>query len=282
MARLVIVSAPSGTTLQDRGRYGWLHAGVPPSGPLDITAHAAANLSVGNDPGEVAIEIPLGPLRVRSIGGTTISVDGEPPVTLPDGAEHLVVVCERAVRYLAAGGAFEIAPVLGSKATLLVAGLGGFHGRALRAGDALIIGSLSGRAVPGVIPTVSHPSDPAVVQVSPGPHVGRFAEGALQRLVETIWHVSPRSDRVGVRLDGPRILRAGDHSITPPAIAPPAPMVRGAIQITTDGTPIILGPDHPVTGGYPVLAVVSRASQSTLARLRAKRRIRFALADTLL
>lgn len=279
MARLVIVSAPSGTTLQDRGRHGWLHAGVPPSGPLDITAHAAANLSVGNDPGDVAIEIPLGPLRVRSIGETTISVDGEPPVILRDGAEHVVVVCERAVRYLAAGGGFETAQVLGSKATLLVAGLGGFHGRALRAGDALFIGPPSGRAVPGAIPTVSNPADPAVVQVSPGPHVGRFAEGALEQLVATTWHVSPRSDRVGVRLDGPGILRAGDTATAPPAIALPAPMVRGAIQITTDGTPIILGPDHPVTGGYPVLAVVSRASQSMLARLRAKRRIHFALAD---
>jgi allophanate hydrolase subunit 2 len=84
--------------------------------------------------------------------------------------------------------------------------------------------------------------------------------------------VSAKSDRVGVRLEGPGIPREGDDR------APPTPMVRGAVQITTDGAPIVLGPDHPVTGGYPVIAVVSRASQAVLARLRAKREVRFALA----
>jgi allophanate hydrolase subunit 2 len=103
--------------------------------------------------------------------------------------------------------------------------------------------------------------------------MGRFPEGALEQLLDTVWRISARGDRVGVRLDEGTVPRLGDDR------APPAPMVRGAVQITTDGTPIVLGPDHPVTGGYPVIAVVGRASQAVLARLRAKRRLRFALAD---
>jgi allophanate hydrolase subunit 2 len=206
------------------------------------------------------------------MGATTFSIDGERAMILDDGAEKVVEACPRAVRYLAVAGAFAVEPLLGSRSTLLVAKIGGFEGRALRAGDELPVGSSSGRALAGAIPTVSDPPDPAAVQVFAGPHLARFAAAALTELVETTWQISPHGDRVGVRLDGGKISRA-----PAPPFDLPAPMVRGAVQITTDGTPIVLGPDHPVTGGYPVLAVVSRASQSTLARLRAKRVLRFTL-----
>src|SRR5262249_52132315 len=150
--------------------------------------------------------------------------------------------------------------------------LGGFEGRPLRARDVLRVGAGVGSArLVAARPTVSDPPDPAFVLVMPGPHLRRFPASSWAELLAATWYVSPRSDRVGTRLDGGKIARLGEDR------APPAPMVRGAIQITTDGTPIVLGPDHPVTGGYPVLAVVGRASQALLARLRPKRALRFVL-----
>src|SRR4029077_9336102 len=121
--------------------------------------------------------------------------------------------------------------------------------------------------------SVSDPPEAPTLFIRPGPHLARFATDALEHLVSFLWTISPRSDRVGVRLEGSSVPRLGDDR------APPTPMIRGAVQITTDGTPIVLGPDHPVTGGYPVIAVVGRASQAVLARLRAKREVRFALVD---
>jgi biotin-dependent carboxylase-like uncharacterized protein len=274
MASLIVRAAPAGATVQDAGRPGWLSSGVPPSGPLDPTAHAAANLAVGNEPRAAALEIPLGALRIAAVGALTVSVDGEDPRQLADGEELTVSACERAVRYLAVAGGIDVPEVLGSRATLLAAALGGLEGRPVRVGDVLATNELrSERAhpYPTARPTVSDPSDPAILVVSPGPHLRRFPKRSWDELLETTWHVSARSDRVGTRLDGAAISRHGEDR------APPAPMVRGAIQITTDGTPIVLGPDHPVTGGYPVLAVVGRASQSLLARLRPKRALRFEL-----
>jgi biotin-dependent carboxylase-like uncharacterized protein len=275
MAALVLLAVAPGATVQDAGRPGWLHAGVPPSGPLDATAHAAANLAAGNDPRAAAIEIPLGPLAVRAAGDIALSIDGEPARVLADGAELCVEACARAVRYLAVRGGIDVPIVLGSRATLAVAGLGGFEGRLLRAGDELRIplghAALVSSAAPA--PSVSDPPEHPVLVVRPGPHLPRFPPSSLEGFLSATWQVSARSDRVGVRLEGAGVPRLGDDR------APPTPMVRGAVQITTDGTPIVLGPDHPVTGGYPVIAVVSRASQAILARLRPGRRLHFALAD---
>jgi biotin-dependent carboxylase-like uncharacterized protein len=272
MAELIVRAAPPGATIQDAGRIGWLSAGVPPSGPLDPTAHAAANLAVGNDPRAAAIEIPLGALRVAAVRALTVSVDGEDPQELGEGDELGIAAVERAVRYLAVAGGFDVEEVLGSRSTLALASLGGFEGRPIRSGDILPVGQV--RATERLVtarPTVSDPPDPAIILVTPGPHLRRFPKQSWEELLAITWSVSARSDRVGGRLEGAKITRHGDDR------APPAPMVRGAIQITTDGTPIVLGPDHPVTGGYPVLAVVGRASQATLARLRPNRALRFGL-----
>jgi allophanate hydrolase subunit 2 len=111
----------------------------------------------------------------------------------------------------------------------------------------------------------------ALVEIAAGPHLDRFAPGALERFAAGPWMVSPRSDRVGVRLEGPRVPRDA------PDLALPVPMVRGAIQVTTDGTPIVLGPDHPTTGGYPVIAVVRPSSFGALARVRPGATVTFRL-----
>jgi biotin-dependent carboxylase-like uncharacterized protein len=269
---LRVVSAPPATTVQDGGRSGWLHAGVPPSGPLDPTAHAAANLAVGNRAGAAAIEIPLGALRVGLSGAIAWSIDGEAAVLGSAGDEIAVPACERAVRYLALRGDIDVPAVLGSKATLLSAALGGFEGRPLRAGDVLRVRPerSAWRRLENA-PGVATPDEGVTLRVRPGPHVGQFPAGALEHFLGHAWRVSPRSDRVGTRLEGDAIPRDRDDRL------PPCPMLRGAIQVTTDGTPIVLGPDHPVTGGYPVLAVVTRASQAILARLRPGNGLAFAL-----
>jgi biotin-dependent carboxylase-like uncharacterized protein len=280
-AELRILAAPPATTVQDAGRTGWQHAGVPPSGPLDPAAHAAANLALGNDPREAALEVPLGALRLTALqvagsagAAVRLSIDGGAAQSLAYGEELVVPACLRAVRYVAVAGGFAIPLVLGSRATLLSGGWGGFQGRALRAGDTLPIGTArTDTREPPAVPSVIDPPDPAVLRIRPGPHVGRLPGDLLAHLTGSTWLVSPRSDRVGVRLDGPALQRAGGDR------GPPAPMVRGAVQITTDGTPIVLGPDHPVTGGYPVVAVLSRSSQAMLARLRPARTLRFVLEE---
>jgi biotin-dependent carboxylase-like uncharacterized protein len=269
-----IVSAAPGTTVQDGGRAGWLHAGVPPSGPLDPTAHAAANLAVGNRAGAAALEIPLGSLRLALAGPLVWSIDGAEPVEGTSGDEIAVAAGDRAVRYLAVRGDIDVPVVLGSKATLLSAALGGLDGRPLRAGDVLRVrlDASPWRRLEHA-PSVALPDEGVALRVRPGPHGGQFPAGALEHLLAHGWRVSARSDRVGTRLEGTPIPRDRDDRL------PPCPMLRGAVQVTTDGTPIVLGPDHPVTGGYPVLAVVTRASQALLARLRPGKGLSFALEE---
>jgi KipI family sensor histidine kinase inhibitor len=263
---LVVLSAQPGTTVQDAGRRGWLARGIPPSGPLDPEAHAATNEAVGNAPFAAAIEVPLGSLSVRARGELLVSVDGEAPVRLADGEEWKVAPGSQAVRYVAVRGGIDVPAVLGSRSTLFVARMGGLGGRALRARDVLPVGAEAECEAQGA--GGRQRSEQALV-VDPGPHVDRFPDGALEALLGTTFRVSRLGDRVGVRLDGAKIPR--DR----PDLALPVPMLRGAVQVSTDGTPIVFGPDHPTTGGYPVLAVVRRDAWGALARSRPGEEVRF-------
>ena len=268
---LEILAAPAGATVQDGGRPGQLSRGLPPSGPLDVVGHAAANLAAGNAADAAAIEVPLGGLEVRAHGDLVVSVDGAPAAALRDGERLAVPAVACAVRYLAALGGAAVPARLGARATLLAARLGGLNGRPLRRGDRVPIGEPSGEAPA----TFAEPIEGALmedsgeIEIDPGPHVDRFPPGAMEVLLGTTWRISRWSDRVGVRLEGGRVPREGVD------MALPAPMLRGAVQVATDGTPIVLGPDHPITGGYPVLAVVRRAGQPRLARRRPGEEVRF-------
>ena len=265
---LRVVRAPACATVQDRGRQGILGRGYPPSGPLDPETFAAAASAVGNGDDAAAIEIPLGSLEVEARGSLVLSLDGEPARTLSDGERFVVPTSGRAVRYLAIRGGLEVPTFLGSRSTLVPARLGGFLGRPLRRGDLLGIGEAFGSTGRSP-PDVSQADPDAPLGILPGPHLDRFPSGALDALLAGDWQVSRLSDRVGVRLEGPRIPR------DQPDLGAPVPMIRGAVEITSDGTPIILGPDHPTTGGYPVLAVLTREAQASLARLGPGRSLRF-------
>jgi biotin-dependent carboxylase-like uncharacterized protein len=258
---LLVVAAPACATVQDRGRVGQLGRGIPPSGPLDAEAFAAANAAAGNPAGAAAVEVPQGSLEVEARGGpVVVSVDGEPAVRLAEGERFRVAENARAVRYLAVSGGVEVPVVLGARSTLLAARIGGYLGRPLKRGDLLPVGmeGAPSRSPPAWAP----PASGEALLVDPGPHLDRFPPGAYEALLAGPWRVSRLGDRVGVRLEGARVPREG------PDLALPVPMIRGAVEITTDGTPIVLGPDHPTTGGYPVLAVLRASSQPALARRR--------------
>jgi KipI family sensor histidine kinase inhibitor len=296
-----VLRAPPGTSIQDGGRPGRLHAGLPPSGPIDAELHAAANLAVGNAPDAAALELPFGAFAMASLGTLRLSVDGEEPRTLRDGETLECAAHARAFRYLAVEGGFDVPPLLGARATLAVARLGGFEGRFVRVGDHLPAGTRAASApdvtsaAPHVAGPSSHVASPApsaaglvptslatnttppeapvgvvTIYVDAGPHLERFPREAWGALLASEWTLGRLIDRVGARIEGPRLPREGSD------LTVPCPMVRGAMQISRDGQPIVLGPDHPTTGGYPVLAVVRRASLALLGRLRPGHPLRFA------
>jgi biotin-dependent carboxylase-like uncharacterized protein len=267
---LRVLAVAACATVQDMGRVGRLGQGLPPSGPLDGETFEAANAAVGNAPSTAAIEVALGSLEVEACGaGAIVSLDGEPAVSLAEGERFRVPSSDRAVRYLAVRGGLDVPLVLGARATLIAARLGGHLGRPLRRGDVVAVGD----AEPVASRVVASPGvEAAPLLVDPGPHLASFPAGAYEALLGGAWTLSPKSDRVGVRLEGARIPRDA------PDLALPVPMIRGAIEVTTDGTPIVLGPDHPTTGGYPVLAVVRPSSWTSLARLRPGAPVHFATA----
>jgi allophanate hydrolase subunit 2 len=241
-----------------------MHEGVPPGGALVLELLARANLAAGNDPLAPALEL------FGAIGLTA-----EPPVLVADdaGAVHELcggtpwtLACSGArVRYLAVRGGLDVPLVLGGRGTLLNAGFGGHEGRPLRRGDVLSPANAPARA--GTSPPPPDPASPVAVVL--GPDLPRFAPGAVEALLGSSFVVDALSDRTGIRLRGPALARADRDSEVS------APMVRGAIQVPLGGEPIVLGPDHPTTGGYPVLATVTRASFGSLAMRPIGAEVRF-------
>jgi biotin-dependent carboxylase-like uncharacterized protein len=264
------------TSVQDAvGRRAWRHLGVPAGGAADPWAARLANRLVGNADDAPVLEITLlgptlrcdAPVMLALAGRFEATVDGLPWPAFTSrrvraGSVIRVADGEDARGYLAVGGGLVIEAVLGSASTDLRTGFGGIDGRALREGDRLRTGE------PGAAPplrwTGEIPTGP--IRIVDGPHADQFPPDAI---ADHAWHVSPRSDRTGVRLDGPPIPAGGDEV---PSIGLPA----GAIQVPPDGQPIVALADRPVTGGYPVPAVVIAADLGRVARLRPGDELRFA------
>ena len=260
------------TTIQDAGRFGYQDRGVPVAGPMDWYSYRLANALVGNGGDAAAIEATvLGPeLRfdqpaIIAIAGADLaaSVDGTPiPVNstraCPGGS--VLRFAERragARTYVAVDGGIDVPPVLGSRATHVVSGLGGIHGRALKAGDRIALGSqrqrsssLRGR------PLRSAPGG-ARVRVMRGPQDEYFDESAFDILQRTRFTISPQSDRMGYRLRTPN---AGSRipARTEGAMISDATFT-GGLQIPPSGEPILLMADRQTTGGYPQIATVITA-----------------------
>jgi biotin-dependent carboxylase-like uncharacterized protein len=255
---------------------------VPTSGAFDRAAASLAQRLVGNPQDEAGLEIVLGGVRLMAtatvtavITGATASVSvGGVDVAVGEvfswraGTELRVGVASEGLRcYLAVRGGFALPRVLGSVSSDVLSGLGPAP---ISAGDTV---SLAHR--PAAEPLVSHtPSrlrPTGVLRVVLGPRDDSFKPQMLTMLLSEDYVVSPDSNRIGIRLQGPPLQRLDRREL------PPEPLMRGAVQVPPNGQPIIMGPDHPSTGGYPVIACVVSADWDLCAHLRPGTRIRFAL-----
>ncbi len=261
-ASLRVERVGPGATVQDAGRPGLMHEGVPNGGPLDPALFARTQGSLGNR-GGAAVELPWHGARLRAQGALVVSVDGEVR-SLADGESLDVPAAPYAVRYVGLRGGVDVPVVLGGRGTLLVASLGGLDGRMLRAGDVLRAGDACEGDATSQVTGVDLAREITVVT---GPDA--FDPVSLEALFSRPFTVTPQVDRVGMRLRGEGVRPPGDGTERS------RPMVRGAIEVTPDGTLIVLGPDHPTTGGYPVIAVVTVEGQGALAQRRPGDVVRF-------
>ncbi|MFJ5532047.1 biotin-dependent carboxyltransferase family protein [Streptomyces sp. NPDC093261] len=279
---LAVVRAGALTTVQDRGRPGHAHLGVPRSGALDAPAAALVNRLVGNPPEAAVLETTLNgcALRPRSavtvaVGGApcAVTVDGRPapwgaPVRVPGGALLDLGPARAGVRsYLGVAGGVAVEPVLGSRSTDLLSGLGP---PPLANGAVLPLGRPAGP--PARVDTAFPPGPPAelVLRVTPGPRDDWFTADAFRTLVTRAYRVSAASNRIGLRTEGPALerTRAGE--------LPSEGMVLGAVQVPPDGRPVVFLADHPTTGGYPVIGVVRAADLAAAAQAPPGTPLRFA------
>jgi antagonist of KipI len=277
------------TTVQDAGRRGQLRYGIPPSGPVDARSFTLANRLVGNVDGEAALEFTLIGPRLRVEGPCTAAVTGAVvPVTVNDApaprwttltlaaGDVLRIGPARAgVRgYVAFAGGIDVPPVLGSRATYLRGRLGGLDGRALRRDDVLRLGPASPaprRAVrPDAIPDWQE--SPAL-RVVLGPQADRFTDEGIAAFLGGVYEVLPQSDRMGARLQGPRIAHARGHDIISDGVA------LGAVQVPGDGQPIVLLVDRQSTGGYTKIATVCSFDIPRVGQAKPGQRIRFSAID---
>ncbi|KHK99624.1 hypothetical protein LK09_02655 [Microbacterium mangrovi] len=268
-------------SIQDLGRPGLGALGVARSGALDRAALRRGNRLVGNDETAAGIEAVLGGFRAVATRDTWFAVtgargpillDGRPvdqdAATLwPAGTElHLDWYAAGARAYLSVRGGLAVPAQVGSRSTDTMSGLGP---ASLRPGDALPLGEPAHPVPPNDLAPWDAPPDELEVALAPGPRADRFAASALPVLFESRWVVSAQADRVGVRLEGPELERTRADEL------PSEGMVPGALQVPPWGRPTILLADGPVTGGYPVIAVIPDAALDAIGQARPGTGIRF-------
>ncbi len=277
--RLEVLAPGLLTTVQDGlGRRGWEAFGVPTGGAVDWLAALAASRLVGNDPEDALLEMTVDGPALRftqqaafALAGADLSasLDGQPvPVGVswlarPGSTLAFGERCTGRCCYLAVAGGLQVAPVLGSRSTDLRSGFGGVSGRALAAGDRLLVPSpadavmRTGRSLPEALLDLG-PNRP--VRVVPGPHVDRFAPGSLAELCRRAWTIGDQADRMGYRLRGSALSHVAGADVA--SLGLPI----GTVQVPGDGLPIVLLADHQPTGGYTVIACVIRADLPLLAQ----------------
>lgn len=269
-----VVDCPLPATFQDAGRPGYRHLGVPLSGALDPEWLAIANALVGNPPHTAALEMRLLGPKLRAREPVTIALAGDFSARIEDAGgqsrpagnwrSHTLAAGDllqigslrSGIGYLAVHGGFDLPLVLGSRSTYVRAGLGGIDGRALRAGDILKVAQ--GGSRPDDAGTVAPPlalrQAPDVgdgpLRVIPGPQRDYFSDAAWHQFLGAEFTVSRESDRMGLRLDGPRLAHTRGADIVSDGVTP------GAIQVPGDGRPIVLLADCQTVGGYPKIATV--------------------------
>lgn len=267
--------------VEDLGRPGLAHVGVTGSGAADRWSHRLANRLVANPDDRATVEVTFGGFSARVHGGNVdVAVTGadvDPSVNgIPFGINSIHRIHDGEVlslgaphtglrSYLAVRGGIAVDAVLGSRSYDVMSATGP---RPLQAGDILPVGANAG-GYPELdqAPVSAIAENLIELQVVPGPRDDWFTDP--DTLVHTDWVASDRSDRVGMRLEGrPLTHRWPDRQL------PSEGATRGAIQVPPNGQPVILGPDHPVTGGYPVIGVVTDADADKVAQIRPGQTVR--------
>ena len=290
---LRIVSPGLQSLIQDLGRYGHSGLGVSAAGALDRASLRRANRLVGNAPSAAAVETVAGGLSVQAVGDQVLAVTGAPaeltietpseddfepawrtvpmatPFALLDGETLAIGAPQSGFRsYLAVRGGVDTAPVLGSRSTDTMSGIGPAP---LAAGQLLAAG---GEAESGV---VGHPelqpdfpdTGVTVLDVVPGPRADWFDAGGAGSFCGQDWEVKPQSNRVGMRLQGTPLQRTRQGELASEGT------VAGALQVPPEGLPVLFLADHPITGGYPVIAVVVDSQLDRAAQVPIGGKIRF-------
>jgi len=292
------------TLLQDAGRYGYQHSGVPVSGAMDLFSHRVANIVAGNHGDAATLEMTLQGPRLEfaddaliSICGADLSpsIDAEPvpegkAVCIRAGSVLQFGTCRAGCRaYLAINGGFDVPAVMGSRSTYETARLGGLQGRALVKGDILRAGARQTGLYPGLNQELSRARRafavpkwsvnqhveklgrvPQVVRIIPGRHWEAFA-AARSLLTDSAFRIAPDSNRMGFRLDGPAVRLEKPLELLSEAVS------FGTIQVPPGGKPIILMADRQTTGGYPRIAEVASVDLHLLAQLKPGDSLRFEL-----
>lgn len=277
------------TTVQDLGRWGHQRLGMPTAGAMDQFALTAANRLVGNEPNAAGLEITMAGPSLRFTEPCYVALAGGDMAPRLDGREvenwtpHLVKAGTvlnfegpraGARTYLAVSGGIDVPPWLGSRSTYMLARVGGLEGRALKAGDELPIG----RGGPGYgtvmgwrIPPERRPrySKNPTVRVVLGPHKDRFTDAGINSLLSGEYAVTPSSNRMGYRLEGPKI----EHTRGPDLFSCGIPF--GGMQVPGAGQPIVLLADHQTVGGYTMIATVIQADIPLVAQCLPGDRLRF-------
>ncbi len=281
MSRLIVTAVGPATSVQDAGRFGAQRYGLPPSGAMDRLALAAANALAGNPPFTAAIEVgPYGatftaddgPVRVALAGGARSIRIGDRVLPLNQSAtlapgERLTLGAARdgVFSYLAVEGGILGEAAFGSRSVNTRAGLGSPVPRPLQSGDRLDVSPATERAEQALamLPVSLDP-----IRVVLGPQDDEFGD-AVKTFLDGVWTISPTSDRMGYRLEGPLIRHQHGHNIVSDGT------VNGSIQVPGNGQPIVLMPDRGTTGGYPKIATVIGADFGRFAQTPPGRPFRF-------
>lgn len=275
-----IIEAGPLTSVQDLGRHGYQSIGVTPGGVMDPVAAKVANRLLGNPEDHALLEFAmLGPVlkfhracRIALVGGADQRC-GRPIEVFAGDTLDLRTLAIGSYGYLAIAGGIDVEPVLGSRSTDLRAKFGGHQGRRLQNGDRLKIGDAS-KIPRGADWRVLWPCDhaiskPLIIRYIRGMQSDWFDSSSLEIFANSEFHISSKSDRVGIRLDGPKMIHAMDAHMVSQAV------VRGSIQVPPDGMPIVLMAECQTIGGYPQIAHVISADLPKFARLGPGSAVRF-------
>lgn len=286
MRSLTVLQPGPATTVQDLGRPGHAALGVGASGAADRHSLVLGNRLLGNTPQAAGLEVPLGGLAVHADADVFVAVTGalgplklegqevagNAVIALPAGKTLRLGTPHSGLRsYLTVRGGIDTPVVLGSRSTDTLAGVGPAQ---LQEGDVLPVGPPPDTPpLADIAPVPALPDGDVGLRVVMGPRQDWFSLAARHTLLSTPYTVTTKSDRVGMRLDGTALSRAREDEL------PSEGMVRGALQVPAGGQPVLFLADHPLTGGYPVIAVVVSADVDRAAQVRPGQHLHFRAAS---